>query len=265
METRIGCPNCGSPVSANEAFCPSCGTNLKGGEPPAGAAAAESAAPALHGAGRTDASTQRWPAWAPLLGIAFVALAVVAFIVAGESPTIDDSPQKILDFYKDNDTENGIASALLAWGAVAFLFFLGVLRTALRTAEDGPARLSAVAFGGGLILAAGMFSFAGFTFALADGADHLTPEAAQALNALNVDFFFLVAGGLGTLLISTGILSIRSSALPAWLGWIALLIGVVAITPAGFFAFLAFGLWTIAASIVLWQAGARNAPAQPLT
>ena len=57
--------------------------------------------------------TQRWPAWAPLLGIAFVLLVVIAFLVGGETPTIDDSPQKILDFYNDNDGENmfGLCSA----------------------------------------------------------------------------------------------------------------------------------------------------------
>jgi hypothetical protein len=207
--------------------------------------------------------TQRWPAWASLTGVAFVALAVLAFIVSGETPDVDDSPQKVLDFYKDNDSEQIWASALLAWGTVLYLFFLGVLRTTLRAAEDGPARLSAVAFGGGLVLAIGMLSFAGFSFALGDVSDKLTPEAAQALHVLNSDFFFPVAAGLGTLMISTGIIAVRSRVLPAWLAWPALLIGIAAVTPVGFFAFLAFGLWTIAASIVLWQAGTRSAPAQP--
>jgi hypothetical protein len=209
--------------------------------------------------------TQRWPAWAPLLGIAFVVLVVLAFIVGGETPDVDDSPQKVLDFYNDNDSEQVWAGALLAWGTVVFLFFLGVLRTTLHVAEEGMARLSAVAFAGGVVLAIGMLSFAGFTFALGDAADHLTPDAAQALHVLNSDFFFPVAAGLGTLLIATGISSIRSRALPAWLAWSALVIGIVAVTPIGFFAFLAFGLWTIATSVVLWQAGARSAPARPLT
>jgi hypothetical protein len=208
-------------------------------------------------------NTQRWPAWAPLLGIAFVILVVISFAVSGETPDVNDSPQKVLDFYNDNDSSQQFAAALLAWGTVLFLFFLGVLRTTLHAAEGGAARLSSVAFAGGIVLAVGMLSFAGFTFALGDAADHLTPQAAQALNALNSDFFFPLAAGLGTLMIATGVCSVRTGALPAWLGWIAILIGIAAITPAGFFGFLAFGLWTIAASIVMWRGGTGAVAAPP--
>jgi hypothetical protein len=203
----------------------------------------------------------RWHVLAPLTGVVFVALVVIAFIISGESPDTGDSPQKILSFYNDNDSEQMFSSALLAWGTVFFLFFLGVLRSTLRAAEAGIARLSTVAFGGGIVLALGMLSFAGFTFTLADAADHLTPDAAQALNALNSDFFFPVAAGLGTLMIATGIVSIRARAFPAWLAWPALVIGIAAVTPIGFFAFLLFGLWTLAASVVLWRAPATTTPA----
>jgi hypothetical protein len=207
--------------------------------------------------------TQRWPAWAPLTGIGFLALVVIAFIISGETPDVNDSPQKVLDFYKNNDSEQVWASALLAWATVFFLFFLGVLRTTLRAAENGPARLSAVAFGGGVVLAIGMLSFAGFSFALGDAADDLSPDAAQALNVLNSDFFFPVAVGLGTLMIATGIISIRSRVLPAWLAWIALVIGIVALTPIGFFAFLVFLLWTLIVSILLWRTAAAPASTPP--
>jgi hypothetical protein len=209
--------------------------------------------------------TQRWPAWAPLTGIAFVALLVLAFIISGETPSADDPAQKVLDFYKENGTDQVWAAALLGWGTLFFLFFLGVLRSTLNAVEGGPPRLSAVAFAGGIILAVGMLSFAGFGFTLGADGDELGGEAVQALNALNSDFFFLIAVGGGALMISTGILSISSGALPAWLGWLALLIGIVAVTPIGFFGFLAFLLWTIAASIVLWRAGAGAAPAAPPT
>lgn len=207
---------------------------------------------------------KRWPAFAPLTGILFVVLAVLAFIVSGETPDTNDSPQKILDFYVDNDSEQMFAAALLAWAAVAFLFFLGVLRTTLRAAEGTIGRLSAVAFAGGVLLALGMLAFASFTFALGDVADDgLTPQAAQALNALNNDFFFPLAAGTGTLMIATGLASIRSRVLPAWLGWITLVIGIAAITPVGFFAFLVFLLWTLVVSVLLWRAAATPASTPP--
>lgn len=186
-------------------------------------------------------------------------LVLLAFIIGGETPDLDDSPQKILNYFNDHDTKQMFAAALLAWGVVALYFFLGVLRSVLRATEEGPARLSTVAFGGGLVFGLGILAFAGFTFTLADAADHLTPDAAQALNALNDDFFFPLAAGLGTLMIATGLSTIRSRVLPPVLAWIALLIGIAAITPVGFFAFLAFGLWTLVTSILLWRRGSRGA------
>jgi hypothetical protein len=209
---------------------------------------------------------ERWHVLAPLTGVGFVALAVIAFIVSGETPDTDDSPVKILAFYIRNDAEQQWAAALLAWAAVFFLFFIGVIRTVLRATEGAVGRLSTVAFGGGVVAAIGMLSFAGFTFALGDTADDgLTPQAAQALNALNSDFFFPVAAGIGTLMIATGLSSIRSRVLPPWLGWAALVIGIAAITPVGFFAFLVFLVWTLVVSILLWRAAAPPAPAPPGT
>ena len=133
----------------------------------------------------------------------------------------------------------------------------------LRAAEGVVGRLSAVAFGGGLVLGIGMLAFAGFTFTLADTADHLTPSGAQALNMLNSDFFFPLAAGLGTLMLATGIAAVRTRVLPAWAAWIAIVIGIAAVTPAGFFAFLAFGLWVLAVSLILWRAASAVSPAQP--
>jgi hypothetical protein len=209
-----------------------------------------------------------WSAYAPLTGVLFVALAVLAFIVGGETPDTDDSPAKILAYYIKNDSDQIWASALLAWGAVAFLFFLGALTSALRAVERA-FRFSAVALAGGVVLALGMLAFASFTFALGDTADDgLTPQAAQALHALNSDFFFPVAAGTGTLMIASGLAIIGSRLLPAWLGWVALLIGIVAITPLGFFGFLAFLLWTLIVSVMLWRAAASPAappPAAPVT
>lgn len=205
---------------------------------------------------------QRWHVLAPLTGVLFVALVVAAFIIGGETPDTNDSPQKILDFYVDNGNSQLWAGAVLAWATVPLMFFLGVLRSTLHAAEGSIARLSAVAFGGGIVMIVGVLSFAGFSFTLGDVADDgLTPVAAQALNALNSDFFFPVAVGTATLMIATGIASLGSRALPRWLAWPALVIGVVALTPAGFFAFLAFMLWTVATSILLWRARSAEPPA----
>jgi hypothetical protein len=206
----------------------------------------------------------RWSALAPLTGVLFVAIAIVGFAIGGSTPDSDDTPQKVLSFYRDHDTKEIWASAFGAWSMVVFVFFLSVLRSALRAAEGGVSRLSTAAFGGGLLLASGFLTFAGLNFTLADTADHLTPDAAQALNELNTDMFFPLAAGNGVLMLATGLSILRYGGLPGLAGWAALAIGIAGVTPAGFFAFIAFGLWSLVVSVILWRR-AEAAPPAPAT
>ena len=50
--------------------------------------------------------------FAPLTGIVFVVLVVIAFAVGGETPDVDDSTRKVVDFWTENDGEQ-IAAAIL--------------------------------------------------------------------------------------------------------------------------------------------------------
>lgn len=45
------------------------------------------------------------------------------------------------------------------------------------------------------------------------------------------------------------IAAVRTALLPAWFGWLSILIGVVAFTPAGVVAFVATPIWIVALSI----------------
>lgn len=198
--------------------------------------------------------------WLPLTGVAFVVLTVAAFAVGGETPDATDSTQEVVSFYTDNDSSQMFSAALLAWGSLLLLFFAGYLRALLRQGEE-TGILSTISFGGAIILAVGMLAFAGFTFTLGDVADKLDPVALQALNALNSDFFFPVAIGTGTFMIATGLALVRRPELPAWLAWVAIVIGIAAITPLGFFAFLLMGLWVLVVSVMLTLRARAEAPA----
>jgi Domain of unknown function (DUF4386) len=195
-----------------------------------------------------------------LTGILFVILIVIAFIVGGNTPDINDSRQDIVSFYIDNDSEQQIAAALLALGCVAFVFFLGTLRQALRAAAGDEGGLSTVALLGGLVIVVGAAIFAGIGFTLGDAADNLPPSATLALNALNSDLFFPVAVGTAAFNLGLGLAVLRHGGLPRWLGWVALVIGIAGLTPAGFFAFLATGIVIVAASVVLFQQAAEGEP-----
>ncbi len=154
-----------------------------------------------------------------------------------------------------------IAGAILAaYAAMLFVFFAGVLRRVLRDAEGAGGVLSAVSFGGALIFATGVAIDSTLSFALADAADKLQPASVQTLTALFNNDFLVFITGLAIFLLATGISIVRHAALPKWIGWIAIVLGVLAITPIGFVAFLASGLLVLAMSVVMTMR-ARRGPA----
>lgn len=187
----------------------------------------------------------------PLTGILFVVLAIVAFVVGGETPSTDDSAREIVDFYVDNDDSQAVAAAVLALGCVALIFFLGSLRRVLRAEPGDEGGLSTVALLGGVVMAVGASIFAGISFTLGDTANDLPPAAILTLNALNSDMFFTVAVGTAVFNLALGLAILRHGGLPRPLGWAALVIGIVGLTPLGFFAFLATGIVIVWASIAL--------------
>jgi hypothetical protein len=198
----------------------------------------------------------------PLTGILFVVLVIVAFVVGGESPDVNDSAQTVVSFYVDNGSQQQIAASLLALGCVAYLFFLGSLRRALRAAAGDEGGLSTVVLLGGLMIVVGASIFAGITFTLGDAADDLPAAALMTLNALNSDFFFPVAVGTAVFNLGLALAVLRHGGLPRPLGWLALVVGIAGLTPAGFFAFLAMGIVVVWASIVLAQRAAGPGPQQ---
>jgi hypothetical protein len=198
--------------------------------------------------------------WAPWTGIVAVVLIAAAFIIGGETPDFDASSKEVLDFYNGDQTSQVIASILLLYGSILLVFFAATLRSALRDADT----LSWLVFIGGTLMAVGAAIFAGLNFTLTDlgNSDHLDridPGTLQSLNALNSDFFFPLVLGTVVFLFSAALAIFRSGGLPRWMGWVALVLGIAAATPAGFFAFLGSGLWIIAAAVILLQRGGYRA------
>jgi hypothetical protein len=197
--------------------------------------------------------SSRLERFAPLSGVLAVALIVAAFLVfPDEIPDPDEGVAKIVDFWRDHDDEASISSILWALSAVPFLWFAGSLRAALRQAEGGAGRLSSIAFGGLVAFAVGSATAAAIQFALAESTTDLSPPAIEALNALTVNFWFPMIVGVATFLLATGVSALRHRSLPPALGWSALILGLLALTPVGFFAFLASGIWILAAGLALF-------------
>jgi hypothetical protein len=206
-----------------------------------------------------------WERLAPLTGVIFVVITVLVFAIGGSTPGDHASAIKVATFYGKHHDKHMALAFILALGIPFLLFFVSTLRYELRRA-GGTGQLANAAFGGGVMAAMGFGILAFVHYALADAADNAkTIATTQTLNVLDNTDFIPVAAGVGVLVLASGLSVVRHGGLPSWLGWVAVVIGVLAFTPAGFFAFLASGIWIAVASIMLTIArqSARPTPAAP--
>jgi hypothetical protein len=205
----------------------------------------------------------RPPRLAMLSGAVFVVLVVVAFVVLGGStPDEDASARKVLNFYNDHEARQIAAAIVLAASVPFLLIFSAVLHRTLRAFEGPGGWLSTLALAGGVVAGAGFLMGAGVHLALTDAANKDAIGAAHALNFLDALDFPSFALPIGVLVFATGFSTFRrAGALPRWLGWVGVIVGLLVFTPAGFIFFGASGLWILVASIVLYLRAAPVAPA----
>lgn len=211
----------------------------------------------------------KWARYGAASGIAAVILFGIGFFIVPEPPNPDASAGEVASYFAEEDTAIQVGAAFVAASALLLLWFLATLTAVTRITEGGP-RLSSTAFGAGVIaialLLADVTAFAVGAFRPENM--QASPELAQAL----LDFSVL-ALGVGSvvfagLFLAMGLLSLRLQALPAWLGWTALLVAILTALrlgsifttegvfgPDGVLGFWAgligFAAWTLAASITL--------------
>jgi hypothetical protein len=208
--------------------------------------------------------TDRAQRYLPLAGILFVVVFVVANAITGSMPDQDSSAQKIFSYWDDHQGTQTAAAFLGAFAVVLFVFFAGALRSALRSNESEEVSYSAIAFGGAIITAGAGAIDSMLRLATASAADNGANSTVYTLNQLNAFDWLPVVAGLSVMFIASGLGGLRTQALPKALSWVALVLGIAFLTPAGIVAFFAFPLWILAASIVLYgrrRSVGRLAPA----
>ena len=207
----------------------------------------------------------RWSRWMPACGVLFVALLVASFALSGNTPGTDATGQQVISFYTAHSSKEQASNFLALYAVVFFVFFAAVLRAHLRRARPDGGALATASLGGAILVAVGGAIFCALGIALSDVPDKLDPGAAQALNVLTNDFFAPLIIGTCVFMIANGLAILRWEALPAWLGWVAIVIGVVAVTPVGFFAFLVTMAWVLVVSVLLLVRGGADRRRSPST
>jgi hypothetical protein len=192
---------------------------------------------------------------APLTGTLFAVVAVVAAFAGEETPDADASAAKVILYYQAHRSKIETSSLLFAIAFLIFVFFAGALRSYLRRtpAAEGAA---AVVLVGGTIMTIGAALGGAVEYGLAHNISHLSPAAAQAVNVVSNEIFLPLLVGAFVFSVASGVAILRGAALPRWLGWVAIVMGIAALIPPAFFPMLiVFVIWSVIVSILMYRRG----------
>jgi hypothetical protein len=210
----------------------------------------------------------RWGRYAPLTGVLFFGLLLASVLLTFNTPSTTGSGAKVIGYFSGHRDRMLAAAIVTAVSVFVGVFFYAVLRDYLRRNEKVTG-LTATAFGGVLIFAVGGAANAGFTWALADVPNHLTPQAAQSMNILSADGTYGFTGaGMAILLAAFGLAIVRSDLLPHWLGWAGIPFAIVALSPIYFIALIFTAIWTLGVSFLVftrYRTAAAEVTSVPVT
>jgi len=184
--------------------------------------------------------------WLGLAGLLFVVLVVVTFPL---SPSLSShaNPAKVVSYAHQHKGAYTASGLIVGLAVIEGLFFFWYLRDYL--CDLGVSRrLVTIGYAGVVLFAASGALNAGVRLSMADAVDHVDPVVMQGLNVLQQNINFVMGGaGVAVFLLATSVAIVRSRALPPWLGWVGVVLGVVGTVIGA----PAAALWVLIVSIVI--------------
>jgi hypothetical protein len=183
-----------------------------------------------------------------------------AGLAVANTPSAPDSATdaQILTWVHDHKNAILLGSWLFMTGCLAFLFFVGVLRSRLAAAEGDNRTFSSIAFAAGVMMA--VFGIGGQAdIASAINADSISAATAGTLHHAGDVMFVGAELCFTAFLVAIAVLSFRAAVLPRWWAAVGLVVAVVAyIGPIGWAA-LIFGLpvWLLVTTALLVRSAGR--------
>jgi hypothetical protein len=184
----------------------------------------------------------------PVFTVLFI---IIVFVLSSEGPGEGASGKQVLDFIDDNESQLFVGvfgGPLLAALIVVFFSHLSALARERGATGAGPTAMvgGAVLWSGGLLLSSWL-ELAGLA-----AADKDLEQVAQTVNVLIEANWLPFIGGIAVTLIGAGMTVLGSGLLPRWLGWVALVAGIIALAgPGGFLGFFVGPLFMLVAGIML--------------
>ena len=228
----------------------------------------------------------KWERWGAATGYLVLALGVAGAAFERGAPPANAPVEQSLAYFATYRRELLSQSLLFVLSAGVYLWWFGSLRSFLLRAEGETGRLSSVAFGAGVIWAGIQMVFQSAQIALAMGATgDITPALAGLIGDLTYALSVIAYVPMAVVLAAVAVVSLRSGALPAWLGWLSALaaatnlamsLGIVAdrgpLVPGGVLTYVLYVLmavWLVAVTTVMFvrlgkPASARAIPGGPM-
>lgn len=210
-------------------------------------------------------SDPRSDRWLPLGGILFLILGGLGAVIYGETPDFVGSPEAISAFYEAESDPVTVGNVLYLFGGAFLLVFVAALRAGLERVAGPTSPQATLALIGGVAGTAMMIGAASIDLVAAlrvDEQGSIDPATATVLWDVSGVLFGLAAGfGWGVALLAAASVALRRDALPAWLGVLSAIWGIVLlIPPISWVAMVSLGLPTAAWGIVLYLRWERLRP-----
>jgi hypothetical protein len=190
--------------------------------------------------------------WLAGLGLVYGILFGVAALATNQGPGINASATAVAQYYNSHHGSSNAGIFLVLLSCVALAFFSGVLRSTVFPSPAKDRGLMTVSALGTAVWISGLLLTAALQTTLLDASHYGHAAVIQSVNFLAADDFFPVVIGLSIFAVATGIGMLRSRALPAWLGWATVALGVLAAAgPLGGIAFLLAPVWALVTGVVL--------------
>jgi hypothetical protein len=221
-----------------------------------------------HRAMTTSAAPNRSPSklarWSLLGGALYVVLFIVGVSVGfnGE-PDTSKSQDKVLAYWAKSSHRDKLAWGwiLVGLGVFFFLWFVAALRQRIRAADpDG--FYATVATIGGVVYATTGFAALSLEVgikSMSDDTFHHTvyPELIHAADDAGWVMHAGGAIGISALIIAASLAARRMGAVPGWLAWVSVVVGVLSLGAIAFFPILLFFLWLLIVSIAMFIRAGR--------
>jgi hypothetical protein len=184
----------------------------------------------------------------PLFAALFIG---VGFFLTGDEPGEKSSGATVMKFYNAHQGR-GMISVFGTPLLVAFLLlFASGLRA--RSRQQGKSDVGATVMVAGAVLwASGILLGSTVELALVSSSHHKQADVAHVLNVLNNADWLPFIAGIAIFMIGAGLAILTSRFAPRWLGWVAIVAGVVSLAgPGGFIGFFVAPVWMLVVGIML--------------